>query len=104
MHFTEDSNGTTVYYTILEDTADNIEDPNVLNIDNSELLGDNVFYLSVDNEQEQTCANEQDEEVEDISPTFSDPVFEEITLPDGTHAYLKNETNIGNFIYLFVVK
>lgn len=84
MHDTEDSDGTTVYYTILEGT-DSIDENNVLSIDSQSILSDNVFYLSFDNNSDQLAIindeiiSEENEEVE------------EITLPDGTHAYLKSE-------------
>lgn len=88
LHYSEDSNGTTIYYTILEDGSDNAGDVNVLSTDNSEFLGDNVLYLSFENEQEQSLV-EQDEENDESN--LQESIFEQITLPDGTQAYLKNE-------------
>lgn len=91
----EDNDGTTVYYTILEDIPDSIEDPNVLSLDSNELLTDNVLYLSINNEQDSNTVDSED--IEEIKPslTFSESGFEEITLPNGTRAYLKNEPKIG---------
>lgn len=64
----------------------------MLNTDNNEILGDNVLYLSFENAQEQAVV-EQDEENEDSN--LQESIFQQITLPDGTHAYLKNEHTIG---------
>lgn len=102
LQLTENNDGNSVYYTIIEDIPDSIDEPNVLNLDNNELLyGDNVFYLSIQNEQEQNTID--NEILEDIKSSLTETDLE-ITLPDGTRAYLKNDTNIGIFQFNFFKK
>lgn len=88
VHYTEDSNGVpTVYYAICEKS---LEDGSLLT-DSQEVLGDNVFFLSFENEEQPVRDSNDDASLEN-------PVFEEIMLPDGTHAFFKNEPNTGTSI------
>lgn len=92
-----------VYYTVLEEDDENF----TVKSEGEEFINaDNVFYLSLSNEEERETEiiETQDDQnnVENYEQTSTNmELIEEIVLPDGTQAYVQRNAEQGTIIFIY---